>query len=75
VPGKQYEVLRPFTRTDRRTGFDTDYAVRDVYTGPVDKPYLTSPEGPDGKGPLIAEKSVPDPTPATSASDSSNKEK
>jgi hypothetical protein len=71
-PAKQYEVLRFFVRTDRRTGAETPYKVGDVYAGPLDKDYLTSPEGPDGKGPLIAEKTVAPatPAPATPASDS-----
>jgi hypothetical protein len=74
VPAKQYKVIRSFTRTDRRTGADTDYSVGDVYPGPVDTDYLTSVEGPDGWGPLIAEVAAPL-TPATPAGDSSNKEK
>lgn len=67
---KQYEVIRPFRRTDPRTGFDTHFKVGDAFTGAIDKPYLLDPDGPDGKGSLIAEKSAP-PAPI----DSSDKEK
>jgi hypothetical protein len=63
--GKQYKVIRPFRRTDEKTLVDVDYKVGDAYPGPVDKPYYTSPEGPDGKGPLLAEVSVPTPAPAS----------
>jgi hypothetical protein len=71
VAGKQYEVIRPFRRTDPRTGVDTMFEVGDVYPGAVDaEPYLLDPGGPDGKGPLIAETATP-----VTASDSSRKEK
>lgn len=69
MASKQYEVIRPFSRTDPRTGRDTAYKVGDVYPGPVDKPYLTDALGPDGKGPLIAEQ------PAPVSPDSTSKEK
>ena len=36
----------------------------ELYTGPLDLPYLLDPQGPDGQGPLIAEK--PTPAPAVS---------
>lgn len=58
MPAKQYEVVRPFRRTDRRTGADSHFEVGQVYSGPVDESYL-NPAGPDGRGPLIAEKSAP----------------
>lgn len=64
MASKQYEVVRPFSRTDPRTGVDTHFDVGDVFPGPVDKPYFMDVRGPDGKGPLIAEK----PAPADSAS-------
>lgn len=69
MASKQYEVIRPFDRTDPRTGVDTAYQVGDVFPGPVDKPYFLDPRGPDGKGPLIAEK------PAPVSTDSASKEK
>jgi hypothetical protein len=69
VAGKQYEAIRVWRRTDPRTGADTNYVPGDPYTAPVE-PNMVSPEGPDGKGPVIAEKS----TPAISG-DSSSKEK
>lgn len=68
MAGKQYEVIRAFRRTDPRTGADTAYKVGDAYPGPLDKEYLTDEAGPDGLGPLIAEKSTPAPAPASSDS-------
>jgi hypothetical protein len=68
VAGKQYEVVREFQQTDPKTGVVTNYKVGDAYTGPTDLPYLLDPSGPDGNGPLIAEKSS-----SSSASDSSGK--
>lgn len=61
MASKQYEVVRPFRRTDPRTGAESRFEVGDVYPGPVDQPYYTDPRGPDGKGPLIAEKPATDP--------------
>lgn len=72
MPAKQYEVVRPFRRTDRRTGADSHFEVGQVYSGPIDASYL-DPAGPDGRGPLIAEKSAP--APAAPSSDSDTKEK
>lgn len=68
-PAKQYKAIRPFIRTNPKTGVDTAYNVGDAYPGPVDKDYLMSAEGPDGRGPLIAEVAVPQ-IPDPSASDS-----
>lgn len=70
MAGKQYEIARFHRRTDPKTGDDTLYEVGEPYSGPLDKPYLLAPGGPDGKGPLIVEK----PTTPTS-SDSGVKEK
>lgn len=72
MAGKQYKAIRDFVRTNPKTGVDTAYTVGDVYTGPVDKDYLTSADGPDGRGALIAEVAVPDSpeAPAAFASDS-----
>jgi hypothetical protein len=70
TPGKQYVILRDFSRTDPKTGANTPYKQNDPYSGPVDPSYL-DPQGPDGKGPLLAEKSSPAPV----SSDSSSKEK
>lgn len=68
---KQYVVLRDFSRVDQKTGEPAYYKQNDPYSGPVDNSYL-DPQGPDGKGPLLAEK--PSPTPASTDS-SSSKEK
>lgn len=72
MAGKQYEVVRDFRRTDPKTGDSTSYTVGAPYVGPVDG--LLDSEGPDGKGPLIVEKSsVIDSSKAPT--DSSGKEK
>lgn len=68
MAGKQYEVVRDFRRVDPKTGDSTAYKAGDVYSGSVDQSLLDS-AGPDGKGPLLAEKNAPAP------SDSSSKEK
>lgn len=76
MAGKEYVVVRKFTRVDPKTGIETRFKKNDVYDGPVDKSYL-DPGGPDGKGPLLAEKSTtPEkPSPLVAGSDSSTKEK
>lgn len=66
---KQYEVVRAFRRTDPKTYEDTDYNVGDTYSGQVEDSYL-DPDGPDGRGPLLAEKKS-----TVSSSDTGNKEK
>lgn len=71
VAEKRYEVIRPFRWADPKTGADTHYKVGDVYPGPVNKPYLLDPAGPDGKGPLLLEKTIPTPAPAAPSVDSS----
>lgn len=71
MSAKQYKVIRSFRRTDPRTGDVDSFAVGDPYSGPVDKPYLLAPAGPDGNGPLIAEVQASTTTP----SGPSNKEK
>lgn len=70
MAGKTYEVTRDFRRVDQRTGDSVFYKAGDPYSGPSDQSLL-DPAGPDGKGPLIAEKS----SPAPATSDSSSKEK
>lgn len=60
MTAKQYEVVRAWRWTDPQTGKDTHYAVGDPYAGSMDNPHLLDPAGPDGNGPLIAEKSAPD---------------
>ena len=79
MAGKQYVVIRPFRQTDPKTGKDTFYTVDDPYFGPVEAPYeyLLDPDGPDGKGSLVAEKSSASATDSSSkaSSDSSGKEK
>jgi hypothetical protein len=77
VAGKQYESIRVWRRVDPKTGEVTDFEVGDPYSGPIDSVYMLSPEGPDGRGPVIAEKSassVEKSTPAVPG-DSSSKEK
>jgi hypothetical protein len=57
VPSKSYECIRAWRYVDPRTGADTHYAPGDPFEGPVDEnPHLLDPAGPDGCGPLIAEK-------------------
>jgi hypothetical protein len=59
VPSKSYEVVRAWRYVDPRTGDPTDYTPGDPYTGAVDaNPFLLDPQGPDGCGPLIAEKTA-----------------
>lgn len=59
MPSKQYTTVRAWRFSDPRTGADTNYAPGDPYEGPVDaNPYLLDPQGPDGCGPLIAEKNA-----------------
>ena len=83
--GKQYVAVRWFRQSDPETGEITIYEGTgdEPYTGSLDLPYLLDPSGPDGRGPLIAEKSADKPsdesadksaTPAGSG-DSSSKEK
>jgi hypothetical protein len=57
VPGKQYVVLREFSRVEN-TGATATYAKDDLYSGPIDPSYLDN-NGPDGKGPLVVEKAAP----------------
>lgn len=75
---KQYEVLRTFRRTDPKTYVDTFYEVGDTYSGPVEESFF-DPDGPDGKGPLLAdkaaEKASDKPTTTPVSGDTSNKEK
>jgi len=59
VPSKSYEVVRAWRYVDPRTGDPTHYQPGDPYTGPVDaNPHLLDPQGPDGCGPLIADKAA-----------------
>lgn len=59
MPAKQYEVLRNFRMTNRRSGAASHHEAGSLYSGPLDNEYLLDPQGPDGKGPLIAEKASP----------------
>ncbi len=70
----QFVAIRPFVQTDQKTWKPKKYVGdgSELYTGPLDLPYLLDPNGPDGQGPLIAEKS--DPAPAAASGDS-NEEK
>lgn len=75
MAAKQYEVIRPFQQTNPNTGVVTNYLVGDAYSGPLDLPYLLDPAGPDGQGPLIAEKVSASSDSSKTSSDSSGKEK
>lgn len=55
--GKSFPVLRPFRWADPNSGKDTHYdpdGENNTYSGTVTDE-MTSPEGPDGKGPLLGE--------------------
>ena len=59
MPSQSYEVVRAWRYVDPRTGDSTDYQPGDPYTGAVDEnPFLLDPQGPDGCGPLIADKAA-----------------
>jgi hypothetical protein len=72
--GVEYVAIRWFRQCDPQTGKPKIYEGTgdELYTGPLNLPYLLDPSGPDGKGPLIAEKSSP--APAATSGDSSSKE-
>lgn len=72
MAGKQYVVLRDHRRVDKN-GDSTSFKKDDSYSGPVSDAD-THPQGPDGKGPLLGEKSSPASSSASSDS-SSSKEK
>jgi hypothetical protein len=74
VAGKvQHVAIREFHQHEPPSGKPKFYAGtgKELYTGPLDLPYLLDPDGPDGNGPLIAVESI---IPAASG-DSSTKEK
>lgn len=74
----QYVAIREFRQYDQQTGKPKLYMGNgdELYMGPLDLPYLLDPAGPDGRGPLIAEKSdVVQPAPPAASGDSSTKEK
>lgn len=73
MAGKSYPVLRPFRWADPKTGTDTHYEPGDTYTGTVTDE-MTSPEGPDGRGPLLGEETS-DKASASTAAASTSKEK
>jgi hypothetical protein len=59
---KSYPVLRPFRWADPNTGTDTHYdpdGENNTFSGTVTDE-MTSPEGPDGKGPLVGDDKKPD---------------
>ena len=68
----EYVAIRKFHQMDQRTGKVKVYEGTgdELYTGPLEYSYLLDPKGPDGQGPLIAEKSAP-----AAASGDSNEEK
>ena len=75
---KEHVAIRKFHQYDQQTGKPKNYegTGEETYTGPLDLPYLLDPAGPDGGGPLIAEKSdVEKPDPPAASGDSSTKEK
>ena len=75
MAAKQFENIRDWRWSDL-TGRSADihYSIGDPYAGPMDNPFLLDPAGPDGRGPLIAEKLAPASVSAASG-DSSVKEK
>lgn len=64
----EYVAVRHFRQSDPRTGKVTVFEPGDLYAGSLEFPYLLDPSGPDGQGPLIAEKSVPAPAAASGES-------
>lgn len=67
----EYVAIREFRQMDPRTGRVKVYqgSGDELYTGSLEYSYLLDPGGPDGQGPLIAEKSAP-----AAASGDSNEE-
>jgi hypothetical protein len=75
---KEHVAIRKFHQYDQLTGKPKNYegTGEELYTGSLEYPYLLDPAGPDGRGPLIAEKSdVVQPAPPAASGDSSTKEK
>lgn len=68
----QHVAIRVFHQHEPPMGKTKFYAGTgdELYTGPLDLPYLLDPAGPDGNGPLIAESTIP-----AASGDSSTKEK
>jgi hypothetical protein len=76
VAGKSYPVLRPFRWADPKSGTDTHYdpeGDNNTFSGPVTDD-MTSPEGPDGRGPLLGDETS-DKASASTAAASTSKEK
>jgi hypothetical protein len=77
VAGKSYPVLRPFRWADPKTGADTNYdpeGDNKTFSGEVTEE-MTSPEGPDGKGPLLGDEEKSDKASGSTAAASTSKEK
>jgi hypothetical protein len=68
TPAVEHVAIRKFHQMDPRTGRTTFYlgSGDELYTGSLEYPYLLDPSGPDGQGPLIAEKSAPAAAPGDS---------
>jgi hypothetical protein len=73
--GKSFPVLRPFRWADPNSGTDTHYdpaGPNDTFTGTATAE-MTSPDGPDGKGPLLGEEKSDKASTPTAASTSKEK--
>lgn len=70
--GKSYPVLRPFRWADPNSGTDTNYEPGDTFTESATDD-MTSPDGPDGKGPLLGEEKSAKASTPTAASTSKEK--
>jgi hypothetical protein len=55
----EYVNIREWRWFDDKTLKNYFFVPGDPYTGPLNLPGLLTPEGPDGKGPLIAKVAVP----------------
>lgn len=83
MAGKRHVAIRKFYQYEPDSGATTNYEGdgSEQYTGPMDLSYLKDPDGPDGKGPLIAEESVDKsadksaPVPVAASGDSGSKDK
>lgn len=69
MAGNSHEATRYFRHSDPKTLKDTEYQAGDAYAGSSVEDNQTSPEGPDGQGPVlkpVAEKAAEKTTPVTS---------
>lgn len=66
MAGKQFEVIRDIRHSNPKSPYeDTQYTVGDDYKHVVNDNQI-SPEGPDGKGPVLREKASKSTTAAAS---------